>query len=598
MALYHVYNQTVADGTATSVVRPSDWNSAHSQVMTIAGNTAGASTVSGTNVIFQGGNNVTLSANQAANVATIVVSAANQTVQTQASGNIVGAGYTSTTQAGSTVGVTHDSQGLSAAWPPFITTYAAQTTQTQNLHNVTLSGNTAGVMAQISSGTMTLAGGNNITLSQNGNAVTISGPNVSQYLTTARASNDAVGLNTALTGNGVAWTVNSSGISLNVPAFLTTARASNDAVGLNTALTGNGVAWTVNSSGISMNVPAFLTTAALSNHSHNFATTTTNGALIVVGTTNSAGATIGVPTFLTTARASNDAVGLNTAGTNVTWTVNSSGISFNGANYVGTGTTFAGANISGSMTHNSAGLNLSLSAPAPSGAGVTVSFMEPTPLIGTSLSSYGQNSLYFVPVKPLQNVSMTAVKMLVSINNATSNISHAVSQTISYGWYSLGTGASSTQMLSMATSSLAIIASYSSNLSGGYTLSQGANSTTYSSAGTGSTSAWTGQRIFVFPMATSIAEGGEFYFGMAQSTNSVGNTGAFRLSHVVLNNATNGSFGNMGPGSIGQVVSNASIIPNYGGFVYTATSGAWPSTIALSQRSIVSNIRPYIQLDA
>lgn len=51
----------------------------------------------------------------------------------------------------------------------------AQTVQTQNLHNVTLSGNTAGVMAQISSGTLTLAGGNNITLSQNGNAVTISG---------------------------------------------------------------------------------------------------------------------------------------------------------------------------------------------------------------------------------------------------------------------------------------------------------------------------------------------------------------------------------------------------------------------------------------
>jgi hypothetical protein len=55
---------------------------------------------------------------------------------------------------------------------------AAQTVQTQNLHNVTLSGNTAGVLAAISSGTMTLAGGNNITVSQNGNAITISGANV------------------------------------------------------------------------------------------------------------------------------------------------------------------------------------------------------------------------------------------------------------------------------------------------------------------------------------------------------------------------------------------------------------------------------------
>ena len=42
-------------------------------------------------------------------------------------------------------------------------------------HNVSLAGNTAGALAEISSGTLTLAGGNNITLSQAGNAVTISG---------------------------------------------------------------------------------------------------------------------------------------------------------------------------------------------------------------------------------------------------------------------------------------------------------------------------------------------------------------------------------------------------------------------------------------
>ncbi|HEX3569047.1 MAG TPA: hypothetical protein VHT70_05235 [Candidatus Saccharimonadales bacterium] len=41
--------------------------------------------------------------------------------------------------------------------------------------NATIGGNTAGGGALISNGTMTLAGGNNITLSQNGNAVTISG---------------------------------------------------------------------------------------------------------------------------------------------------------------------------------------------------------------------------------------------------------------------------------------------------------------------------------------------------------------------------------------------------------------------------------------
>jgi hypothetical protein len=42
---------------------------------------------------------------------------------------------------------------------------------------VTLDGNTAGALALVSSGTLTMAGGNNITLSQAGNAITISGAN-------------------------------------------------------------------------------------------------------------------------------------------------------------------------------------------------------------------------------------------------------------------------------------------------------------------------------------------------------------------------------------------------------------------------------------
>lgn len=45
-------------------------------------------------------------------------------------------------------------------------------------YNLTLGGNTAGVMAQVSSGTLTWAGGNGITLSQAGNAITISGNTV------------------------------------------------------------------------------------------------------------------------------------------------------------------------------------------------------------------------------------------------------------------------------------------------------------------------------------------------------------------------------------------------------------------------------------
>lgn len=56
-------------------------------------------------------------------------------------------------------------------------TVPTQTVQTQNLHDVSLGGNTSGTLALVSSGTLILAGGNNITLSQVGNAVTISAAN-------------------------------------------------------------------------------------------------------------------------------------------------------------------------------------------------------------------------------------------------------------------------------------------------------------------------------------------------------------------------------------------------------------------------------------
>lgn len=71
MPEYHAYSQTVADGTATSVVRPSDWNSAHLFSSSLAGNTLGQSTFSGSNLVLAGGNNITLSASQAAGQATI-----------------------------------------------------------------------------------------------------------------------------------------------------------------------------------------------------------------------------------------------------------------------------------------------------------------------------------------------------------------------------------------------------------------------------------------------------------------------------------------------------------------------------------------------
>lgn len=192
-------------------------------------------------------------------------------------------------------------------------------------------------------------------------------------LTTARASNDAVGLNTAQTN--VTWTVNSAGLSLNAGGYAGTGFTS-------TTTAGTAIVGTNNTAGLSIGVPAYLTTADLSANSSNYlrnwkltgntAGTTSSAqgtdfwlaggnGITVSGSSNTISFSVG--NYLTTARASNDAVGLNTAQTNVTWTVNSAGLSLNAGGYAGTGftsTTTAGTAIVG--TNNTAGLSLGVPA--------------------------------------------------------------------------------------------------------------------------------------------------------------------------------------------------------------------------------------------
>src|SRR5512137_25825 len=138
MSIQHFYTQTVADGTATSVVRPSDWNSVHNQVLNIGGNTAGTSQISGADIVWAGGNNVTLSAN-GSTVSIVGPNTVAQTVQTQASGNIVGQGFTTTTAAGAVVAATANSAGILMAVPGFLTT-AAQSNHSHNFATTTTGG--------------------------------------------------------------------------------------------------------------------------------------------------------------------------------------------------------------------------------------------------------------------------------------------------------------------------------------------------------------------------------------------------------------------------------------------------------------------------
>lgn len=300
---------------------------------------------------------------------------------------------------------------------------AAQSVQTQNVYQAVLSGNTAGAMATISSGTMTIAGGNNITVSQNGNAFTISGANVGG----AQTGISGVQVGNATYTSGTVTFQNANGISFGssgangisasytVPSTAGLISAINVSGGTTSnnlsAITfsnSNGVSFGLNGSVITATVAtnyqsqaAYLTTAGLSGDSSkylqnwrltgNTAGTTSSAqgtdlwlaggnGVTISGNANTLSFSVATNyqspgAYLTTARASNDAVGLNTAQSNVTWTVNSSGISFDGRGYAGTGTTFGGTNISASATLNSNGLNFSLSVanPGAGGAGVAIS---------------------------------------------------------------------------------------------------------------------------------------------------------------------------------------------------------------------------------
>ena len=215
-ALYHAYTQTVADGTATSVVRPSDWNSAHVQGQTISGNTAGVSSFTGTNFVLQGGNNVTLSAATAAGAATIIISGANtvaQTVQTQASGAIAGTGFTSTTTAGTAITAAMGTNGLSMAVPQFLTTYVAQTTQTQATGAIAGTGFTS-----------TTTAGTAITAALGTNGLSMAVPQfITTYVNDLTSGRAGTGFtSTTTTGTAITAALGTNGLSMAVPAYITT----------------------------------------------------------------------------------------------------------------------------------------------------------------------------------------------------------------------------------------------------------------------------------------------------------------------------------------------------------------------------------------
>lgn len=148
----------------------------------ISGIADGAHTQSVGTLSFSNANGVTFGLSTGANTGTLTASVAAQSNQIEGFYALGNTNLTSST--------TTDARSISIGGAGIITVgYSSnsgliisattnQSVQTQNLIDVSLSGNTSGTLTLVSSGTLILAGGNNITLSQHGQSVTISGANV------------------------------------------------------------------------------------------------------------------------------------------------------------------------------------------------------------------------------------------------------------------------------------------------------------------------------------------------------------------------------------------------------------------------------------
>lgn len=181
MSLYHVKSNTVADMTgtitgynsagstttlaATNLVRPSDWNSVHNVIQNLSGNTLGTSQVSGTDIVWAGGNGITLSASGS----TISIHGDTAADRLFILGNTAGA--QSSTSGDSIYLSGGDNITLSNSAGTINIAGAAAVTGSQYIL-----GNTAGAQSSTTGNALYLSGGGNITLSNNAGTINIGGP--------------------------------------------------------------------------------------------------------------------------------------------------------------------------------------------------------------------------------------------------------------------------------------------------------------------------------------------------------------------------------------------------------------------------------------
>lgn len=195
-------NNVTLSGTSNSIIFSAAGGGAGAgQQFTLTGNTVGNSTVSGSTIFLSGGNNVTLSGTSNS----IAISVANQTVQPQSislTGNTAG----NSTITGNVIFFSGGNNvTLSGTNNTIVVSAAAAAGAGQNFF---LTGNTSG-NTTVSGGTIILSAVNNLTISGSNDTIVLSGPTLTQFLTTqsVQAQSLTLGGNTAgqstVTGNAI-----------------------------------------------------------------------------------------------------------------------------------------------------------------------------------------------------------------------------------------------------------------------------------------------------------------------------------------------------------------------------------------------------------
>jgi hypothetical protein len=381
---------------------------------------AGTQTATSGTINFANSNGITFGMSGSTQV-TASYTVPTQSVQTQASGNIVGSGFTSTTTAGTAIVGTQNSAGLNLGVPAYLTTQSVQTQASGNIARTGFTSTTTtgtaivgtlntdglnlGVPAYLTaavggggvaigastqtatSGTVNFVNSNGITFGMSGSTqITASHNGITIQTVQTQASGNIAGAgfsSTTTTGVNIVGTNNSLGLSLGVPAYLTTQSVQTQASGniartgfTSTSTTGTALVGTLNTSGLSLGIPAYLTTQSVQTQASGnivgsgFSSTTTTGTAIV-GTNNSNGLSLGVPAYLTTQSVQTQASG----------------------NIAGSG--FTGANASGTL--NSNGLSLSIAAPGAANYSIGVSTLGNTAgstgITGTRIVFAGINNI-------------------------------------------------------------------------------------------------------------------------------------------------------------------------------------------------------------